>query len=513
MRNTNKYERALPIKTGIGKGKLAIRHSIGLLLTVALTQATGSAPTAQAQPLSITDQIKAAVPGNVITLAAQDYTELIDIDTSGSAEAPITLRGAGIDSTLIHGRISIRANVGHWVIENLSIDAQGVNNDAIHIYTNTQHLTIRNVQLYGGTQGGHYGIRVGDGSANILIEDAHIHDFSGGGTDAHGIGIGAADNVTVRRCRIHDNRGDGVQSNTSDDTTVPPPPRPSHILIETSEIYSNSENAVDIKSTLGIQIVNNRLYHYRPSGSSDGTAIQVQYGARDVQIIGNTISDAVVGIEVTQGKKNGTVYPDTPSRVTIQQNFIHDTVVDSAASTGSGTAITLRAGSAFKIYNNTLANIPTYGLYLGKADAAKPSDIDVRNNVLQGVLRDAEFSPPVLDISGLTFDHNHYTTGLIDKWSLTDWPAQGLEKSATGGDPQIDAQGQPQAGSPLVDSGVQLGLAFTGSAPDRGWSEATATPALTPTPGPSPTPMPARQYLPLITLALSNSSANHANLR
>ena len=491
------------------KDAIAIRITLGLLsAAILLTSSIWHTVDAQAQPLSITEQIRAARPGSVITLDAQDYTERIDIETSGSADGPITLRGAGIDSTLIHGRISIRENVAHWIIENLSIDAHGADNDAIHIYSNTQHLTLRNVQLYGGDKGGHYGIRVGNGASDVLIEDAHIHHFGDGGTDAHGIGIEAANNITVRRCRIHDNIGDGVQSNTSDDVITPPPPRPSNILIEANQIYSNSENAVDIKSTLGIQIINNQIYHYRPSGSSDGTAIQVQYGARDVQIIGNDISDAVVGIEVTQGKKDGSVYPDTPSRVTIQHNFIHDTVTSSAASTGSGTAITLRAGSVYKIYNNTLAGIPTYGLYLGKADAAQPSDIDVRNNVLQGMLRDAEFSPAVADIAGLVFDHNHYTTGLIDKWSVSNWPAQGFETSPTSGDPHINTQGQPALGSPLIDTGVALGLRFTGSAPDRGWAEiaagsapiATPTPTIVPTPGPSPTPMPARQFLPVLRL-------------
>ena len=479
------------------KRNFIARITVSLLFVlIAFTPHIWSGLAAQARPLSISDQINAASPSSVITLEARTYSEDLIITHSGTSSSPITLRGAGIDQTIIHGRIVLTNSASSIVIEGLSIDASDSGEDGIRLTANNAHITLRNLHLYDGKSSGHYGIRVGDGSSDILIEDCHVHHFTGGGTDSHGIGIMAARNVTVRRCKIHDNQGDGVQSNTQDAGLSSP--RASNILIEANEIYSNTENAIDIKSTLGVQVIGNTIYHYRPSGSSDGTAIQVQYGARDVVVSANTVWDAVQGLEVTRGRKNGSDYPEAPDQIKLHHNYFHDTVLDSAASTGSGNGITLRAGSNIQVYNNTFARIANTGLYLGKASSEKASNVDVRNNVLQGAANDADFSDPASSTPNLIFDYNHYSTGKVDGKTLAHWLGQSVEKHASSGDPALDANGAPSAGSPLTDSGVNVGLPFSDSAPDRGWAEAEATPAPTATPGPSPTPMPARQFLPLL---------------
>jgi len=457
---------------------------------------------AKAVTLSISDQINAASPGSVITLPAQTFNEDIWISNSGTANAPITLRGAGIDATVIQGRIVITNSAAHLIIEDLSLNATSSGEDGIRITGNNQDITLRRLHIYGGTTSGHYGVRVGDASRDVLIEDSHIHNFQGSGTDSHGIGIMAAQRVTVRGCTIHDNHGDGVQSNTQDSGTQSP--RASEILIENNDLYNNSENGIDIKSTLGLRAIGNRIHTFRPSSTSDGTAIQVQYGARDVEIAGNEVWDAVQGLEVTRGRKNGSDYPEAPERINIHHNYFHNTVLDSAASTGSGNGITVRAGSSIKIDNNTFANIAGTGVYLGKASGEKAAYVDVRNNVLQGTNNDADFSDPASSILGLLFDHNHYVTAKVDGKTLPIWLGQLFEQHASNGDPMLDASGKPVPNSPLIDSGEDIGLPFSGAAPDRGWAEMagkampTATPLPTITPGPSPTPLnlPNKVYLP-----------------
>ncbi len=69
-----------------------------------------------------------------------------------------------------------------------------------------------------------------------------------------------------------------------------------------------------MKSTRGLTFRNNQLWGFRAVSSSDGMAIQVQYDAQHIQIVGNRIWDSVVGIEVSQGGK--AARPTRPRRTT-----------------------------------------------------------------------------------------------------------------------------------------------------------------------------------------------------
>ncbi len=73
------------------------------------------------------------------------------------------------------------------------------------------------------------------------------------------------------------------------------------------------------------------------------------------------------------------------------------------------------------------------------------------------------FAQQPATISGLIVDYNHYVSGRVDGAALLAWLAKGYERHATTGDPQINAQSLPQSNSPLHDSGVNVGLPFTGS--------------------------------------------------
>ena len=59
-----------------------------------LWQATQAKASSLSAALTISDQINAASPGSVITLPAQNFSEDVWITNSGTANAPITLRGA-----------------------------------------------------------------------------------------------------------------------------------------------------------------------------------------------------------------------------------------------------------------------------------------------------------------------------------------------------------------------------------------------------------------------------------
>jgi len=435
------------------------------------------------------DAVDAALPGDVLVLQSRAYTERVLINTTGTADAPIMIAGAGIGRSILQGTLLLRENARFWRIQDLDVDAGGSSKDAVRLETGSHDVRLQRMHIYNGKG---YGVRISNDVWNVLVEDSEIDHFDAGTADAHGVGIMTASAVTIRRCDIHHNSGDSIQSNTPD---YPGYNRfASAILIEQNKLHENRENALDIKSTHGLIARNNQMWGFAAVSSSDGMAIQVQYDAQDILIENNQVWDAAEGIEVTRGKKSGTYYPAAPQRVTIAGNLFHNigtssgsgaragpfvvylpmmqTPFDDSSDSGSASGIIIRASTNVKIYNNTVSRAGRLGLYLGSpGNGEYPSAIDVRNNVLDGLIGDLDYAFDPHNIPQLVVDYNHYVNGRVGSGDLAAWLAQGYEHHPTSGDPRLDAGLLPLLVSPLRDSGVYVGRPFSGSAPDRGWGE------------------------------------------
>lgn len=451
-----------------------------LLTTLALLCATGLAPATAAprgasiRPDALQAALAAARPGDTIELGAQTYSGDLRLTASGGPGAPITLRGAPEGGTKLAG--TIRVEGSFWTIQGIEVDAGGSSRDAIRLDTAVHDIAIRYVHLHNGRG---YGVRVGNDVARVTIEDSTIEHFDAGDQDAHGVGIMTASEVVVRRCDIFATSGDAIQVNTPDYPGYGRAAR--NIVIEQNKLHHTRENALDIKSTHGIAVRNNLAWSFAAVDSSDGMAIQVQYDARDVQIVGNQIWAAVEGIEVSRGVKNGTPYPLAPQNVLIAGNLIHSLVADPNGDSGSGSGIVVRTSTAVRLYHNTVLDVPGAAVYVSySASGQYPQGLDIRNNVLGGAANDLSFNFDPKQAAGLIVDHNHYRGGRVSGGGLSRWLALGWERHATSGDPQVDpVSRRPRGASPLVDSGADLGMAFTGEAPDRGWGEfAGGTPML-----------------------------------
>jgi hypothetical protein len=430
-------------------------------------------PTARAEQLQIavTGSLQAAVdaarPGDTLVLAAKTYSEKISIEVSGEAQAPITIKGAGMGASVISGSVTVVGS--NIVLEDLAVDVGGADDDGVDVKAPAKHVTLRRVHLQNGTG---YGVRVGNDVDGVLIEGCTINNFDAGSQDAHGVGIMTASNVTITGCEIFGNSGDGIQVNTPDYAGYNRVAR--NIRIEGNRIHDNRENALDIKSTDGLVFHNNQAWGYHTVDSSTGMAVQVQYGARNIVLTGNQIWDSVQGIEVTRGVKNGAAYPIAPSNVLIAGNLIRAIVDDGGGDSGNGSGIIVRISSNVRIYNNTVINVAGAAIYVGFSESGQAAGLDVRNNVLGGVVNDLRIS--LEDASGVVVDYNHYVNGKVNEESLSDWTATGLERHATSGDPKLDASWRPAVGSPLIDSGIHVELSFLGGAPDRGWGELATAP-------------------------------------
>ena len=446
----------------------SVRRAVVYLPLIRQSSQPGSLP---GRTVPVTGSLQAAVdvaqPGDRLVLQGRIYAGDISITRAGAAAKPIAIQGAGRGVTKLRGNISLRDSAAFWIIEDLDVDA-GADGDAVRLSAPAHDLTLRRVHLYNGDG---YGVRIGNDTSNVLIEDCEIDHFDAGEEDAHGVGIMTASDVTIRRCDIHHNSGDAVQSNTPD---YPGYGRfASNILVESNQLHHNRENALDIKSTHGLLAHNNRAWGFRAVSSSDGMAIQVQYDARDIKIQNNEVWDAVEGIEVSRGSKNGTEYPAAPQRVTIARNLFRDLVAAPDGDSGNGSGIVIRASSDVQVYNNTVLRAARFGMCISTSGGdAYPRSVDVRNNVLEGALSDLTFGFDPGRIDGLTVDYNHYTNRLVNGNNIADWQGAGYDHHATGGAPLLDTMLAPTPTSPLRDSGADVGFAFSGRAPDRGWREA-----------------------------------------
>jgi hypothetical protein len=463
---------------------------VWMVLLLMPVQARGAART-----IAVTGSLQAAVdaaqPGDVLILGANSYAGPITLGRAGTPSAPITLRGAGRGKTVLRGTLKLRAGAAFWRIEDLDIDAQG-SGDGVRIEPLARDITLRRLHIHGGRG---YGVRVGSDTTNLLIEASQIDHFSAGNADAHGVGIMTASNVTIRDCDIHHNSGDAIQVNTPD---FPGYGRfASNILIERNQLHDGRENALDIKSTRGLTARANQMWGFDAVTTSDGMAIQVQYDAQDISIVGNHIWGALEGIEVSRGRKNGIAYPLAPRRVLIAGNLFQNlppsngntarpsgthklwvplAIVRAAnlgdGDGGRGSGIVIRASAEVRVYNNTILDSPRLGMYLASSGTGDyPSAVDIRNNVLDGGVDDLAFAFAPGVVAGLLVDYNHYANGRVNGASLKSWLALGYERHATAGDPELDTAFLPRDGSPLIDSGVDVGLSFAGTAPDRGWGE------------------------------------------
>ena len=246
----------------------------------------------------------------------------------------------------------------------------------------------------------------------------------------------------------------------------------SNVTVDNNLLHDCRENALDVKSTHGLIARYNQAWGFHRVTTSAGMAIEVQYDAQDITILGNQVWDAVEGIDISRGKKSGTFYPASPRRVLIAGNWVHDLIADPIGDNANGSGIGVHSSYDVKLYNNTILRAARNGIYVGQsANNDFPTALDIRNNVLDGQLNDLDFgSSPTLVLS-LIVDYNHYVNALVNDNSLSAWLLAGYEHHATSGNPMLDSQALTLPGSPLVDTGVPVGLSYTGRAPDKGWGE------------------------------------------
>ena len=242
---------------------------------------------------SLQQQLIQAQPGDVIEIPAgiHELTRSLSLNVPG-----VTIRGAGIDSTIlsfknqIQGAEGLLVNADDFVIEDLAIeDTVG---DALKINDST-NVTIRNVRTEwtGGalTSNGAYGIYPVQ-SRNILIDGA----VAIGASDA-GIYVGQSTQIIVRNSRVEYNvAGIEIENSTFADVY--------------NNVASNNTGGILVFDLPNLpvqggrntrifnnQIINNNTENFAPEGNivgnvPAGTGLMI-LANDNIEVFGNEFTD------------------------------------------------------------------------------------------------------------------------------------------------------------------------------------------------------------------------------
>ncbi len=395
------------------------------------------------------------IRGNVNT--PRIYTENFIINgPQGTIDHPIVIRP--YSNELVEFQFKddnlVKLSTGGFVFENLIFNHMGGASDAIKI--KSSYNVFRNCVIKNGKRDG---IDIGSGDHN-LVEYCQIYGFdTGTSTDAHGIVLDEGYGNTFRYNEIFDNGGDCIQifSGTARWTRI-----------ENNKLYTTiggeSENAVDIKSTVGVLLIGNEMYGFRRSAGSQGNAVVIHHDADSIIMRDNRIYDSNGGIRIGG---NAQYQPDY---LIIERNVVYNLIDEGQYST-DGYGIQLDGLSNIQMYNNTFANIPG-PLFWIDSDGAE--NVDIRNNLFYNTGRikgdESLFTGNVL------IDYNGWFSA-NERFNSEPHPILGTDPLF------VDAQAADfrlAPGSPAIDAGdPSFGTNFPGGRIDLGAYESESITNLT----------------------------------
>jgi hypothetical protein len=399
------------------------------------------------------------------------YIELKERN-SGQESALITVQAyPGEIVILRNGQAIAFFGTSWWTIEGLIFDEPkdhyillGMHKNLGHDATLVaEHITIRNCEFKNGS---HAAIKMNFAN-DILIENNYFHHIRPGVSynDSNGDRIGwemnavdiayTGDNITIKGCRFEEIGSDGVhigaQSYKAGSSI-------GAVFILGNEFWVNrpyegilgniGENGIDVKKVQGpILIADNIVHGFRPttpeqdtSGAS-GAGITLHNGAQNVLVERNLLYDNTRHLVVSQGSV-GT--PGGTRNILIRNNILRE-----ARNSGRTRGYALKVDSAVdvEVYHNTFYDNEIYLRSYGSMHGT------FKNNVIIGGRAGTDHD------SAWEADYNAWVEvegeippllqGGHDLWAR---------------DPVLDLNLIPLPGSPLIDTGLDVGVPddFTG---------------------------------------------------
>ncbi len=396
----------------------------------------------------ISDYLSALQPGDTLMVRAGVYSESLSMPTSGEPGRPIVLMAYPGERPVVQSATQILSiNKKYWVIDGFVFDHQNASNDAFKITSNAAFVVLRNCEVRNGKRDA---FDISGGAGDITIENNVIHDFVWQpGSDAHGVvtNPGAA-RIHILSNVIYNCGGDCIQLYASNSDPISSYAH--EIEIRGNTLYTtlgaDSENALDFKGVDGAVVADNEIYGFA------NKAVVVQKGCSNLTFEGNVVHDSQRAMEFRgEGGK-------TQKNHNIRKNLIYN-ISDYYAVKFDGV-------ENVEFVNNTIAFVNATGL--------RVEGLGVTGGRFQNNLFYQTGKPTIKAAFQVTLGHNG--------WFGVSAGSMAGSGDVSAADPgfvnvqQFDFH--LKANSPAVDAGVDVGLSFTGSAPDLGayeFGEATTS--------------------------------------
>ena len=226
----------------------------------------------------IQDALDAAGPGETVVISSGTYSESLV-----TRQNDTRLVGAGDVTVTASGRV---VDVQHATsFENLAFDGQFGSQDTVRV--RAHNAWFLGVEVFNS---GRDGIDVSNVSG-LLVEGSHIHDCRWPGRDAHGIVGGLLTGAVVRRTRIHDVTGDGIQLDSG---------RAAgdwELRVEDVDIWDTGEDGIDTKTggTGRLTVVGGTYRGFRSETNSAAFNLKESV---TVTVEGAMVTDANIGFRL-----------------------------------------------------------------------------------------------------------------------------------------------------------------------------------------------------------------------
>ena len=392
------------------------------------------------------DALEALRPGDVLLLGDGTYTADPGSVSmrAGDSGAVITVRAeAGANPVISAGSgdSAFRFKADWWTVEGVKFDGRDSGRDVIVV--SASHIVLRNCTV---TNGNRDGVDIGGAASDVEIDGCLIYDMNWPGDDAHGVVAGRATDVRILNCEIYNCTGDSIQ------IFADGVPLADQVLISGCHLWNGwserHENAIDVKASTNVTISNNLCHGFK--GLSN--AIVIHQAVTNVIVEKNLIYDSLGGIRVNI--HNG----GKPQTVKVRHNIIRDTFGTGGT---SGYGIQLDDVIDVEVYNNTMAFLPGSSFWFD----GTLQDVLIKNNLIVSCDRPHDNSH---GFTGTTeFDYQ----GWFDAEALSADGANSISAPDASDVKFIDADGRDLGlapDSPAKEAGVDVGLPYSGSAPDLG---------------------------------------------
>ena len=399
----------------------------------------------------------------------------------GSLSRPWRTIQHAVDVTPARGVITVRAGTYRgFVVTRSGLVVQGASGESAIVSGGTyvvlvdgvsgatiRHLTIQKAPDQWGS-----GIRI-NGSRNVRVENNLVRDN-------HSFGIKVKDSTGVRVANNEIRNNDtGIELSGSVAGTVITGNRIHH----NNRMVTSSRggNGIVFTKTSGLITVSgnrlwgNRARHLTDSGY-DGGAFEV-YASSDLRITGNVMWDNNNVMET------GTDGSAPCSHISFTRNVAYGPGTVANETQG----MILRCASSSLIANNTFDGLDTFAFYVTGSGsfAGSIGGLRIENNI---VLRGRSYSLGTALPGSLVIDHNldfpggstaeyadHLafveghgnTDSLAEFRSWTGFDAHGIQANPRLVD-RAKHDYRLRAGSPAIDAGARIGIAYVGKAPDIG---------------------------------------------